>query len=165
VQDFGTAAPAEAGDAEATTVAEEGGEGRRRGRDRPRRERATTEVEAAAPPPLPAVHAVETPPVPSVAETRPVAAAPALPPVEAYALPMDALQQLAEASGLQWVNSDADKIRAAQEAIAGEAQTIHVPRERKPMQRIDEGPLVLVETRTDLATLKLPFEQEEAATH
>jgi ribonuclease E len=36
---------------------------------------------------------------------------------------------------------------------------VHVPRERKPMVVIDEGPLVLVETRKDLSQLKLPFEQ------
>jgi ribonuclease E len=37
-----------------------------------------------------------------------------------------------------------------------------VPRERKPLVVIDEGPLVLVETRKDLSQLKLPFEQPQA---
>ena len=72
---------------------------------------------------------------------------------------MAALQGLAEAAGLQWVNSDADKIRAVQQAMANEPQAIHVPRERKPVALVDEGPLVLVETRKDLSQLKLPFEQ------
>jgi len=68
------------------------------------------------------------------------------------------LQRLAESSGLQWVNSDVDKIRAAQAAMAAEPAPVHVPRVRKPMVVLDEGPLVLVETRKDLSQLKLPFE-------
>jgi ribonuclease E len=35
---------------------------------------------------------------------------------------------------------------------------VHVPRERKPPIAIDEGPLVLVETRKDLSQVRLPFE-------
>ena len=42
------------------------------------------------------------------------------------------LQQIATASGLQWVNSDAEKIAAAQAAIAAEPKPVHVPRERPP---------------------------------
>jgi ribonuclease E len=38
-----------------------------------------------------------------------------------------------------------------------------VPRERKPVVLVDEGPLVLVETRKDLSQLKLPFEQQQQA--
>ena len=73
-------------------------------------------------------------------------------------LPTDELQAVAEAAGLQWVNSDADKIRAVQEAMANEPKPAHVPREIKPVVAIDEGPLVLVETRKDLSQFKLPFE-------
>ena len=67
------------------------------------------------------------------------------------------LAQIAEGSGLQWVNSDVDKIAAAQAAIAAEPKPVHVPRERPPVVVIDEGPLVLVETRKDLRNLQLPF--------
>ncbi|MES2715791.1 MAG: Rne/Rng family ribonuclease [Pseudomonadota bacterium] len=105
-------------------------------------------------------------PVPATA--TPVAAAPVATPAAApaavaaraqpFVLPLDDLQRLAEASGLQWVNSDGDKIRAAQAAMAAEPAAIHVPRERKPLVLVDEGPLVLVETRKDLSQLKLPFE-------
>jgi ribonuclease E len=56
------------------------------------------------------------------------------------------------------VNSDADKIRTVQEAIANEPKPVHVPREPKPPVVLDEGPLVLVETRKDLAQITLPFE-------
>ncbi|HTH79393.1 MAG TPA: Rne/Rng family ribonuclease, partial [Ramlibacter sp.] len=95
------------------------------------------------------------------AGTAPVAAAPrAMPKVVPFELPMGELAQVAEASGLQWVNSDADKIAAVRAAIAAEPKPIHVPRERPPIVVIDEGPLVLVETRRDLRDLKLPFEQQ-----
>ena len=40
--------------------------------------------------------------------------------VEPFVLPIAALQGIAEGSGLQWVNSDADKIRAAQATMAAE---------------------------------------------
>ncbi|WP_236748751.1 hypothetical protein [Acidovorax carolinensis] len=69
------------------------------------------------------------------------------------------MQQVAAASGLQWVNSDAEKIAAVQAAIAAEPQPIRVPRERPPAVVLDEGPLVLVETRRDLSAMTLPFEQ------
>jgi ribonuclease E len=76
-----------------------------------------------------------------------------------FVLPLAALQDIAQAAGLEWVNSDADKIRVAQEAIANEPRPVHVPRERKPAVVIDEGPLILVETRKDLSQVSLPFEQ------
>lgn len=76
-----------------------------------------------------------------------------------YVLPVDALQQLARDADLEWVNSDADKIAAVQAAIAAEPKPVHVPRERQPVVVVDEGPLVLVETRKDLSAMVLPFEQ------
>ena len=86
-----------------------------------------------------------------------------LPRVQTFTLPIDELQQVAAASGLQWVNSDADKIAAVQAAIAAEPKPIRVPRERPPAVVLDEGPLVLVETRRDLSAMALPFEQPPAA--
>jgi len=88
----------------------------------------------------------------------PVAVAAPQAPVEKFVLPLDRLQAVAESAGLQWVNSDAEKIRAVQAAMAAEPKPAHVPRERKPPARVDEGPLVLVETRKDLTQFKLPFE-------
>jgi ribonuclease E len=82
--------------------------------------------------------------------------------VEAFVLPMEDLHRIAQGSGLEWVNSDAEKIAAALAAIAAEPKPAHVPRERKPLVVLDEGPLVLVETRKDLSQLKLPFEQGSA---
>ena len=46
--------------------------------------------------------------------------------------------------------------------MAAEPPPVHVPRERRPVVRIDEGPLVLVETRKDLTQFKLPFETPAA---
>jgi len=86
-------------------------------------------------------------------------AAPGLPKVQPFQLPIDDLVQVAESSGLQWVTSDAEKIAAVQAAIAADPNPVRVPRERPPAIVIDECPLVLVETKRDLRDLKLPFEQ------
>ena len=77
--------------------------------------------------------------------------------MQSYNLPLTDLQQIASGSGLEWVNSDADKVAVVQAAIAAEPKPVHVPRERPPAVVLDEGPLVLVETRKDLANMKLPF--------
>jgi ribonuclease E len=101
---------------------------------------------------------VQPTPVARVAE--PVAAvAPSIAAkVEPFVLPITSLQAVVEASGLQWVGSDAEKIRTVSEAMANEPKPVHVPRERKAVAPPDEGPLVLVETRKDLSQFKLPFE-------
>jgi ribonuclease E len=80
-----------------------------------------------------------------------------MPAAAIYTLPIDSLQQVAQSSGLVWVNSDADKVAAVQAAIAAEPQADRVPRERPPMVVVNEGPLVLVETRKDLNSLQVPF--------
>ena len=72
------------------------------------------------------------------------------------------MSEVARASGLEWVNSDADRVAQVQAAIAAEPKPIHVPREIKPVVLIDEGPLVLVETRKDLSKVTLPFESTKA---
>jgi ribonuclease E len=83
-----------------------------------------------------------------------VAPAPAQAPravVEPYVLPLAQLHQ------------NAEKIASAQAAIAAHPRPVHVPRERKPVVVVDEGPLVLVETRKDLSQMKLPFEVGSSA--
>jgi len=47
--------------------------------------------------------------------------------------------------------------------MAREPKPVHVPREPKPVAAIDEGPLVLVETRKDLSQIKLPFESAQGS--
>ena len=136
----------------------------------------TEEAQAAAParevetqaPPVQAREPVrepvreQAPQAPRAAATQVVAAAPVakgLPKVQPFELPVGQLAQVAEGSGLQWVNSDADKIAAVQAAIAAEPKPPRVPRERPAPIVIEEGPLVLVETKRDLRDMKLPFEQ------
>jgi len=117
----------------------------------------------AAPAAAPVHVAADTPAAVASAEAAaPVKAAAqsesrALPKVASYTLPTEELLAVASQSGLQWVNSDADKVAAVQAAIAAEPKPIHVPRERAPVVVLDEGPLVLVETRKDLSEMKLPF--------
>ncbi len=115
--------------------------------------------------------AVETAPVavvPPVAIEAPapvaapaVVAAPMVAAVAPFVLQTDALVAVAETAGLQWVNSDADKIRAAQEAMANEPKPEHVPRVIKPTAPVDNSPLVMVETRKDLSQVTLPFEADK----
>lgn len=173
--------PAEAG---ADGEAREGREGRRgRGRDRFRREQegAAPGVSEDEGLPLPAINgaaevatatalpedAVITAPEPvleevtavrvPVAAPAPVAAAVFVPRIQVYELPLDDLRLVASTAGLEWVNSDADKVRQVQEAIASMPAPIHTRRERKPVVTQDDGPLVLVETRKDLTQFNLPF--------
>ena len=65
---------------------------------------------------------------------------------------------VAGTSGLTWVHSDVEKVRAVQATIAAAPAPIRAPRELRPAVRVDDGPLVLVETRKDLSQLKLPFD-------
>lgn len=98
---------------------------------------------------------------PAPSATADAEAEPLMPRIQAYALPVTDLVQLARDAGLEWVNSDAEKIAAVQAAIAAEPKPVHIPRERPAPVVIDEGPLVLVETRKDLSDMVLPFEQAE----
>ena len=94
---------------------------------------------------------------------EPVAVPSGLPKVAAYDLPLEAMNEVAQASGLQWVNSNPERVAQVQAAIAAEPKPIHVPREVKPVVQVDEGPLVLVETRKDLRDVTLPFESSSAS--
>ena len=47
-------------------------------------------------------------------------------------------------------STSSPQIAARRAAIAAEPKPVHVPRERPPLVILDEGPLVLVETRKDL---------------
>jgi len=70
---------------------------------------------------------------------------------------------VAQGSGLQWVNSNPERIAAVQAAIAAEPKPTHVPRARPEPVVLDTRPLVLVETRRDLRSMVLPFEQQKQA--
>ena len=142
--------------------ARDGGEERQ---DRPLREQqqplegfatepAPVEVGAVSPATAP-TPVVAAPPPPGAAAPVPAG----LPKVLPFVLPINELAQVAESSGLRWINSDANKISAVQVAIAAQPAAIHVPRERQVLPVVDEGPLVLVETKRDLRNMTLPFEQ------
>ena len=110
----------------------------------------------------PAPQTAATPAATPTAAPAAALAAKVLPKVSSYELPLQDLAQVALGSGLQWVNSDASKIAEAQAAIALEAKAAHVPRQRAPVVASNEGPLVLVETKRDLAAMTLPFEKPSA---
>ena len=119
-------------------------------------EPAQKPVEAPEQAPAPVLVAAPAP------KPAPVAAAPsgsALPKVQSYDLPLQDLAQVAESSGLQWVNSDATKIAEAKAAIAAEIKPVQVPRERPAPVVLEEASLVLVETKRDLSSMPLPFEK------
>ncbi|MGA0096137.1 MAG: Rne/Rng family ribonuclease [Burkholderiaceae bacterium] len=147
-------------------------EGNRRPR-RPRRPRAaeseaqaslsdaTPEVaDAEAPPPATtepiASNAVSTPP--PAADELPVVATQPAPAAVPFTLPVQALQEVVAATGMQWIASDADKVARVQAAMAAEPPVVRVPRERPPKVELSNEPLVLVETRKDLGQSVMPFD-------
>jgi ribonuclease E len=113
-------------------------------------EHAQPAMQSRAPVAAPVVAAM-TPPAASAAPIS-------MPKVSSYALPLADMSQVASSSGLQWVNSNPEKIAAVQAQIAAEPKPVHIPRERPPAVVIDNAPLVLVETKRDLRNLQLPFE-------
>jgi hypothetical protein len=86
-----------------------------------------------------------------------------MPRIGHYALPVSELEGLAHASSLEWVQSNPSRVAEVQAAIAAEPKPVHVPRERPPLVVLDEGPLILVETRRDLQQLAMPFESTHTA--
>ncbi|AOY93360.1 ribonuclease E/G [Cupriavidus sp. USMAA2-4] len=110
---------------------------------------ATTVAEPVAEPaiaavPAPEAAAVAAPAVTAV-EAAPAAAVVAPAPAVQAAAPGN-LEPMLAAAGLQWVHTDSDKYRAAQEAAARIVPAPRVPRERKPLPPLPEGPMILVET-------------------
>jgi ribonuclease E len=108
-----------------------------------------------APAPSPATAPVVAAPAPATPAPSNSAAPQGMPKVATYALPTGALEAVAQGSGLQWVNSDPQRIAAVQAAIASEPTPAHVPRERAAPVATTEGSLVLVETKRDLRTVPL----------
>ena len=86
-----------------------------------------------------------------------------MPVIASYALPLPELHTVAQSSGLEWVNSNPERIAQVQAAIAAEPRPVHVPRERPPAVVVDEGPLILVETKRDLSQMAMPFDNGSTA--
>ncbi|MFM0636162.1 Rne/Rng family ribonuclease [Paraburkholderia metrosideri] len=114
-------------------------------------------VEAPATQPAPQAEIVEPQPVvaaaapaveavvePAAVEPTPVAAAPQAP--RNGGVSAEALKPVLEQAGLVWVNTDADKLRAAQDAAAQAAKPVRVGRERKALAPVETAPMQMVET-------------------
>jgi len=134
----------------------------RRSRDRYGRDRQARDSQADSA--SPSEHEQAQAPVQT--NVHPHAAAPAatrMPTVGTYELPISSLQGVAQSSGLEWINSNPERIAQVQAAIAAEPRPTHVPRERPPVVVMDEGPLILVETKRDLGQMPMPF--DNSASH
>ncbi len=145
---------------------EAGAPERRRSRERPGRERRERQArpesnptnESAAPASVEATAAVS----PDAAKPAVASVKRGMPAIQAYTLPTQDLIQVAQAAGMEWVNSNPERVSAVQAAIAAEPKPIHVPRERPAPVVLDEGPLILVETRADLRQQAFGFESSQA---
>jgi ribonuclease E len=139
---------------------------RRRSRERPGRERRERQ---ARPESNPATETTAEVSVEAATADAPISVKPTvapakrgMPAVQAYTLPTQDLVQVAQAAGMEWVNSNPERVSAVQAAIAAEPKPIHVPRERPAPVVLDEGPLILVETRADLRQQAFGFESSKA---
>lgn len=83
-----------------------------------------------------------------------------MPVVTGFELPVDDLKKVADSSGLNWVNSNPEKIALVQRSIRDEIEPLRIPRERVAQAVISETSLILVETKLDLNDKKLPFENQ-----
>ncbi|MCR1766178.1 Ribonuclease E [Burkholderia glumae] len=108
-----------------------------------------------APAPVEPAPAPAEPAPAAAAEPQPVAAAPVAAPMETAAAPQAAtasaplgIEAALDAAGLTWVNTDANKLRAAQQAAAQIVPPVRTPRERKVLPPVDPTPMQQVETRS-----------------
>jgi ribonuclease E len=69
--------------------------------------------------------------------------------IRANGLSIGELQPMLESAGLVWVNTDAEKLRAAHEAAAQAPAPARTPRERKPQPPADATPMQQIETSKD----------------
>jgi ribonuclease E len=106
-------------------------------------------AEASAPVESEPVKAFE--PVETVAPAAAAPVAPAAPaaPVAAVTLKEEVLKPMLDTAGLVWVNTDADKLRAARETAAQAEAPKRVVRERKRLPPLDAAPMQQVETGKD----------------
>jgi ribonuclease E len=106
-------------------------------------------VEAPAAQPVLHAEIAETQPVAAAVEPTVIESAPVTVALQAPrhgAVSAEALKPVLEQAGLVWVNTDADKLRAAQEAAAQTVKPARVVRERKSLPPLDSAPMQQVET-------------------
>ncbi|SAL49491.1 ribonuclease E [Caballeronia udeis] len=85
----------------------------------------------------------------AVAPSAPVAPAAPVAPLAVVTLKEEVLKPMLDTAGLVWVNTDADKLRAAREAAAQAEAPKRVVRERKRLPPLDTAPMQQVETGKD----------------
>jgi ribonuclease E len=110
-------------------------------------------VVAEAPAPVESEPVKTFEPVETVAPAAPapVAVAPVAPvaPVAAVSLKEETLKPMLDTAGLVWVNTDADKLRAARDVAAQAEAPKRIVRERKRLPPQDAAPMQQVETGKD----------------
>ncbi|MDC6176892.1 Rne/Rng family ribonuclease [Ralstonia solanacearum] len=111
---------------------------------------APVPAQPAAQPAEPVAAVAATPATEAAADTIVTASAEVPAPVSTVAqvspLPIGTLQAVVADAGMTWVHTDSQKLQAAQEEAARTVTPPRVPRERKPLPPIQQGPMVLVET-------------------
>ncbi|MGY6271667.1 Rne/Rng family ribonuclease [Achromobacter denitrificans] len=116
-------------------------------------EPVATPVAAPAQPEAPAPAAAPVPapvpaPAPASAEAAPASAQqPIVVPAAAPSAKAQALHDVVNAAGLQWVETDPDRHAQTQLRIAATHTPVRLGRERKPVAPVSNEPLVQVETR------------------
>ncbi|CAB3648792.1 Rne/Rng family ribonuclease [Achromobacter aegrifaciens] len=101
-----------------------------------------------APAPAPVAPAVPVAPVAQeVAAPAPAASQPIVVPAVAPSAKAQALHDVVNAAGLQWVETDPDRHAQTQLRIAAAHTPVRLGRERKPVAAVSNEPLVQVETR------------------
>ena len=95
------------------------------------------------------VPAAATPamPAPSVVTAEVTTPTKATTASKSASMPLEQLNDMLSAAGLQLASTDPEKLRAAQESASKIVPAPRVPRERKPLPAVSTEPLILVETR------------------
>ncbi|WP_088154778.1 Rne/Rng family ribonuclease [Achromobacter xylosoxidans] len=112
---------------------------------------ATAAVEpVVAPAPVPVAPVAAAPAAPAAQEAAapaPAASQPIVVPAAAPSAKAQALHDVVNAAGLQWVETDPDRHAQTQLRIAAAHTPVRLGRERKPVAPVSNEPLVQVETR------------------
>ncbi|GAB1831491.1 Rne/Rng family ribonuclease [Achromobacter xylosoxidans] len=107
----------------------------------------TTAPAAPAEPEAAAAPAVTPAPAAAPAQAAPTSAPPIVVPATAPSAKAQALHEVVNAAGLQWVETDPERHAQTQLRIAAAHTPVRLGRERKPVAPVSNEPLVQVETR------------------
>jgi ribonuclease E len=107
----------------------------------------TTAPAAPAEPEAAAAPVVTPAPAAAPAQAAPTSAQPIVVPATAPSAKAQALHEVVNAAGLQWVETDHERHAQTQLRIAAAHTPVRLGRERKPVAPVSNEPLVQVETR------------------